>query len=69
MTTTVGQLIEKLHDFEHNLVLSITNVDDEEYLIAAFDVGVNVLNILIDTKDDKFEEETAEQPGFTGSYS
>ncbi|MEH1995894.1 hypothetical protein [Nostoc sp.] len=68
MTTTVGQLIEKLHDFEHNLVLDIRNVEDDEFFIAAFDVGVNRLNILIDTKDDDFEEEVvAEEPGFANS--
>ncbi|MBN3893644.1 MAG: hypothetical protein HWQ43_32540 [Nostoc sp. JL31] len=68
MTTTVGQLIEKLHDFDHNLVLDIRNVEDEEFFIAAFDIGVNRLNILIDTKDDDFEkQQAAEEPAFTDS--
>ena len=57
MTTTVQELIANLKHHPDNTVVTIKDVEDQEFAIADFILGADGLNIVIDTKEEAEEED------------
>ena len=53
MTTTVQELTQKLQSFPANLVLLLTDEDEQKFTIVDLVEGVNVLNIVISNEVKK----------------
>ena len=59
MTTTVIELIANLKHHPDNTVITIKDVDDQEFAIIDFTLGARGLTILIGTKEEDEESSAA----------
>lgn len=55
MTRTVSELIENLQGYPGNLVISLKDVEEQEFSIISFTPGANTLTLVISEEEEEGE--------------